>query len=147
MDFINRCDICYRTNPIFGELLSTYFTFKSATTLHTGKLLLVYIWRSIAARFILLEDLTCRSVYCQIFEFAGGMYLPKADSGRLIIGVWWIVVIVLVTTYCGNLVAFLTFPRFQPGFDYLHQLFIHRDFKELGLRNNTFFENYAAVSS
>uniref|UniRef100_A0A1A9Z7D3 Ionotropic glutamate receptor C-terminal domain-containing protein n=1 Tax=Glossina pallidipes TaxID=7398 RepID=A0A1A9Z7D3_GLOPL len=78
---------------------------------------------------------------------AGGMYLPKADSGRLIIGVWWIVVIVLVTTYCGNLVAFLTFPRFQPGFDYLHQLFIHGDFKELGLRNNTFFENYAAISS
>ncbi|KAI9577332.1 hypothetical protein GQX74_013041 [Glossina fuscipes] len=78
----------------------------------------------------------------------GGKYLPKADSGRLIIGVWWIVVIVLVTTYCGNLVAFLTFPRFQPGFDYLHQLFVHGDFKEeLGLRNNTFFENYAAISS
>uniref|UniRef100_A0A1A9W573 Ionotropic glutamate receptor C-terminal domain-containing protein n=1 Tax=Glossina brevipalpis TaxID=37001 RepID=A0A1A9W573_9MUSC len=77
----------------------------------------------------------------------GGMYLPKADSGRLIIGVWWIVVIVLVTTYCGNLVAFLTFPRFQPGFDYLHQLFVDQSFKELGLRNNTFFESYAAISS
>uniref|UniRef100_A0A1A9V502 Ionotropic glutamate receptor C-terminal domain-containing protein n=1 Tax=Glossina austeni TaxID=7395 RepID=A0A1A9V502_GLOAU len=148
MDFINRRDICYRADPIFGELLSTYFTFKSARTLHTEKLFLVYIWRSIAARCILLENLTSTSVYCQIFEFSGGMYLPKADSGRLIIGVWWIVVIVLVTTYCGNLVAFLTFPRFQPGFDYLHQLFIHGDFKEeLGLRNNTFFENYAAISS
>uniref|UniRef100_A0A1B0CLF6 Putative glutamate-gated kainate-type ion channel receptor subunit glur5 n=1 Tax=Lutzomyia longipalpis TaxID=7200 RepID=A0A1B0CLF6_LUTLO len=43
----------------------------------------------------------------------GGMYLPQADSGRIIIGTWWLVVIVLVTTYCGNLVAFLTFPKIE----------------------------------
>lgn len=41
------------------------------------------------------------------------MYLPRADSGRLVVGTWWIVVLVVVTTYSGNLVAFLTFPKFE----------------------------------
>ncbi|KAL1460988.1 hypothetical protein WDU94_012921 [Cyamophila willieti] len=40
----------------------------------------------------------------------GGGKLPEADSGRLMIGTWWLFVLVIVTTYCGNLVAFLTFP-------------------------------------
>ncbi|XP_037810946.1 ionotropic receptor 93a [Lucilia sericata] len=77
----------------------------------------------------------------------GGMYLPQADSGRLVIGFWWIVVIVLVTTYCGNLVAFLTFPKFQPGLDYFFQLFKHGEYEQLGLRNGTFFEKYAMTST
>ncbi|KAB0802205.1 hypothetical protein PPYR_04391 [Photinus pyralis] len=41
----------------------------------------------------------------------GGMHLPYADSARLIVGTWWLVVLVVATTYCGNLVAFLTFPK------------------------------------
>ena len=43
----------------------------------------------------------------------GGTMLPEADSGRVLIGFWWIFVIVTVTTYSGNLVAFLTFPRME----------------------------------
>ncbi|XP_014095980.3 ionotropic receptor 93a isoform X1 [Bactrocera oleae] len=73
----------------------------------------------------------------------GGMYLPKADSGRLVIGVWWIVVIVLVTTYSGNLVAFLTFPQFQPGIDYFFQIFSSSSGQQFGLRNGSYFEKYA----
>ncbi|XP_017477570.1 PREDICTED: uncharacterized protein LOC108367467 [Rhagoletis zephyria] len=77
----------------------------------------------------------------------GGMYLPKADSGRLVIGVWWIVVIVLVTTYSGNLVAFLTFPQFQPGIDYFFQIFASRDIQQFGLRNGSYFEKYSTIST
>ncbi|XP_073816312.1 ionotropic receptor 93a [Musca autumnalis] len=77
----------------------------------------------------------------------GGMYLPQADSGRLIIGFWWILVIVIVTTYCGNLVAFLTFPKFQPGLDYFFQLYKHKEYEQFGLRNGTYFEKYAATST
>ncbi|XP_067617872.1 ionotropic receptor 93a isoform X3 [Eurosta solidaginis] len=77
----------------------------------------------------------------------GGMYLPKADSGRLVIGVWWIVVIVLVTTYSGNLVAFLTFPQFQPGIDFFYQIFSSNKIQVFGLRNGTYFEKYSTITT
>ncbi|BET00329.1 Ligand-gated ion channel [Nesidiocoris tenuis] len=41
----------------------------------------------------------------------GGGVMPEADSGRLVIGTWWLVVLVIVTSYSGSLVAFLTFPK------------------------------------
>ncbi|EDW96190.2 uncharacterized protein Dyak_GE25033 [Drosophila yakuba] len=93
---------------------------------------------------------TVKSCFWYIFGALlqqGGMYLPTADSARLVVGFWWIVVIVLVTTYCGNLVAFLTFPKFQPGVDYLNQLANHKDIVQYGLRNGTFFERYVQSST
>ncbi|XP_011501036.1 PREDICTED: glutamate receptor ionotropic, delta-1, partial [Ceratosolen solmsi marchali] len=52
----------------------------------------------------------------------GGMHLPKADSARLIIGTWWLVVMVVVATYSGNLIAFLTFPRMDAPIDSVDDL-------------------------
>lgn len=38
----------------------------------------------------------------------GGIYLPTAQSGRFVVGFWWMYCIVVVATYSGNLIAFLT---------------------------------------
>lgn len=40
-------------------------------------------------------------------KFTGGMYLPSSDSGRLIVGTWWLGVLVVVTTYCGEFILLL----------------------------------------
>lgn len=71
----------------------------------------------------------------------GGMYLPLADSGRIIVGTWWLVVIVLVTTYCGNLVAFLTFPKIDMPISNLNELARRTDVS-WSMRSDSFFEDY-----
>ncbi|KAJ6638184.1 Ionotropic receptor 93a [Pseudolycoriella hygida] len=72
----------------------------------------------------------------------GGMYLPSSDSGRLIVGTWWLGVLVVVTTYCGNLVAFLTFPKIENPIANLHQLLHTAHDVTWSIKSKTFFEYY-----
>ncbi|XP_044740653.1 ionotropic receptor 93a [Chrysoperla carnea] len=72
----------------------------------------------------------------------GGMYLPSADSGRLIVGTWWLVVLVVVTTYSGNLVAFLTFPKIDSPINTINDLLTHRDTVTWSILHGTSLEEF-----
>lgn len=74
------------------------------------------------------------------------MYLPEVDSARLIVGTWWLVVLVVVTTYCGNLVAFLTFPKIDIPISTINDLIEHRETVSWGLIKGTYLEEYLKVS-
>ncbi|KAK1122819.1 hypothetical protein K0M31_009261 [Melipona bicolor] len=71
----------------------------------------------------------------------GGMYLPQCDSARLLIGIWWLIVMVLVATYSGSLVAFLTFPRIDTILT-VDDLIARKDRITWGFPNGSFFETY-----
>lgn len=78
----------------------------------------------------------------------GGTYLPEADSGRVLICFWWLFVIVTVTTYSGNLVAFLTFPRIEVALQGVEDLLSQReDGKSWGLVKNSAIETYLKEST
>ncbi|XP_016772034.2 ionotropic receptor 93a isoform X5 [Apis mellifera] len=72
----------------------------------------------------------------------GGMYLPQNDSARILIGMWWLVVMVLVATYSGSLVAFLTFPRMDTSILSVEDLIAHKDSISWGFPNGSFLEMY-----
>lgn len=81
-----------------------------------------------------------------LYSSLGGMYLPKSDSGRIIIGTWWLVVLVVVTTYCGNLVAFLTFPKMESPVNTVSQLVSSKQAYSWSIRSNTFLETFLKAS-
>ncbi|CAG9864021.1 unnamed protein product [Phyllotreta striolata] len=77
----------------------------------------------------------------------GGMHLPYADSARILVGGWWLVVLVMSTTYCGNLVAFLTFPKVDIPITTLDELIAHKDTVSWSFREGSFLEKELAISN
>jgi hypothetical protein len=78
--------------------------------------------------------------------FAGGMHLPEADSGRVSVGAWWLVVLVIVTSYGGNLVAFLTFPKYEDAVTNVEDLLARRNTLSWGILKDTATEQHLKVN-
>lgn len=74
------------------------------------------------------------------------MHLPDADSSRIIVGSWWLVVLVISTTYCGNLVAFLTFPKIDIPIRTVDDMLVHRDTVTWSVAKDSFLDQQLKVS-
>ncbi|KMQ91986.1 glutamate receptor delta-2 subunit, partial [Lasius niger] len=72
----------------------------------------------------------------------GGVYLPHSDSARLLVGIWWLVVMVVVATYSGSLVAFLTFPNMDSAILTVNALLANKNRLTWGFPNGSYLEEY-----
>ena len=73
--------------------------------------------------------------------------LPMADSGRLVLGFYWVFVIAIVATYTGNLVAFLTFPVMETPIDSIENLMERRESDNMawGIPRENFIKEHVKV--
>lgn len=56
------------------------------------------------------------------FTPQGGGEAPKAISGRIVVGSFWLFVVLMLATFTANLAAFLTVERMQTPVQSLEQL-------------------------
>lgn len=68
-------------------------------------------------------------------------------SGRMLIGFYYIFVIIVLTAYSGNLVAFLTFPAYNNPINTLQDLLNNRKSLSWGIIRGTALEDFLRVGS
>jgi hypothetical protein len=70
----------------------------------------------------------------------GGVHLPESTAGRTLISCWWLTCIIIVGTYCGNLIAFLTVTKERPPFNSLQEMNDLKDTYKWGTLGGTAWE-------
>ncbi|KAI2474042.1 ionotropic receptor 93a [Diabrotica virgifera virgifera] len=107
----------------------------------------VYEYKGIAMKGGLASIQNCIWYMYGALLQQGGMHLPYADSARLLVGAWWLVVLIMATTYCGNLVAFLTFPKIDIPITTLEDLIAHKDTVSWSFREGSYLERELRASN
>ena len=75
----------------------------------------------------------------------GSTWMPDSQSGRFIVGFWWMYCIVVMATYSGNLIAYLTVTKTTLPFDSLDDMINQNKFK-FGTLGGTITEYKLQVS-
>ena len=65
------------------------------------------------------KDLAVAILICIL---SGGYFSTITASGRFVVGFWWLYCIVIVATYSGNLIAFLTVHKYKAPFQTLQEM-------------------------
>ncbi|XP_045200055.2 glutamate receptor 2-like isoform X1 [Mercenaria mercenaria] len=77
----------------------------------------------------------------------GGVNLPESIAGRTFVSCWWLFSIVVVGTYCGNLIAFLTVTKDKPPFETLNEMADLKGTYKWGLQEGTNWETVFKTSN
>ena len=59
----------------------------------------------------------------------GGYFSAITASARFFVGFWWLFCIVIVATYSGNLIAFLTVDKYIVPFETLKEMALEGEYK------------------
>jgi len=78
--------------------------------------------------------------------FQGQREMPNSLSGRVMVGVFWLFVIVVLTAYSGNLVAFLTFPSYINPINTLQDLLDNKHSLSWGILRGSALEDFLKTS-
>ncbi|WAR27612.1 GRIK2-like protein [Mya arenaria] len=70
----------------------------------------------------------------------GGVNLPESNAGRTFVSCWWLFCIVIVATYCGNLIAFLAVSKEPLPFNTLEEMAKFKDEYKWGIQAGTNWE-------